>query len=223
MVIHANGEAVDTFGWYAYSASYNQPNCYNWDWYLNAQTSDEIESLRVPNVEPAEAFSELFQASITGELMQLPYGPLAFAAVVEHQTKGYDVKLSQANKDGLLWGIGGVDGGGERDRQAFGVEFNIPLSEKLMVNISGRQDEYDDTKVNVDRRTLGASFEWRPTDNFLMRGSWSESFKAPDLPYSFVGERRFFTSEVDYAQCYASGDFRRNWSILWSCIQHSKY
>ena len=40
-----------------------------------------------------------------------------------------------------------------------------------------------------------------------MRGSWSESFKAPDLPYSFVGERRFFTSEVDYAQCYASGDF----------------
>ena len=203
----SNGEAVDNFGWYAYSASYNQPNCYNWDWYLSSQSSEDLESLRVDNVEPAEAFSELFQASITGELMQLPYGPLAFAAVVEHQTKGYDVQLSQANKDGLLWGIGGVDGGGERDRQAFGVEFNIPLSEKLMVNISGRQDEYDDTKVNVDRRTLGASFEWRPTDNFLMRGSWSESFKAPDLPYSFVGERRFFTSEVDYAQCYASGDF----------------
>ena len=23
----SNGEAVDNFGWYAYSASYNQPNC----------------------------------------------------------------------------------------------------------------------------------------------------------------------------------------------------
>ena len=203
----SNGEAVDTYGWYGYSAYYSQPNCYNWDWYLNAQTTEEIESLRVPNVEPADAFSELFQATVTGEIMQLPYGPLAFAAVVEHQTKGYDVQLSQANKDGLLWGIGGVDGGGERDRQAFGIEFNIPLSETLMINVSGRQDEYDDTKVNVDRRTLGASFEWRPTDNFLMRGSWSESFKAPDLPYSFVGERRFFTSEIDYAQCYADGNF----------------
>ena len=54
---------------------------------------------------------------------------------------------------------------------------------------------------------MGASFEWRPADNFLLRGSWSESFKAPDLPYSFVGERRFFASETDYYQCYASGDF----------------
>ena len=47
-------------------------------------------------------------------------------------------------------------------------------------------------------------------DNFLMRGSWAESFKAPDLPYSFVGERRFFASEIDYYQCYASGDFGTN-------------
>ena len=68
-------------------------------------------------------------------------------------------------------------------------------------------DEYDSSKVNVDRRTMGASFEYRPRDNFLLRGSWSESFKAPDLPYSFVGERRFFASEIDYYQCYASGDW----------------
>ena len=203
----SNGEVVDTYGWYAYSASYSQPNCYNWDFYLNTQSSADLEALRVDNVEPANAFSELLQASITGELMQLPYGPLSFAAVVEHQTKGYDVQLSQANKDGLLWGIGGVDGGGERDRTAYGVEFNIPLSETFQVNLSTRIDEYDADKVNVDRRTMGASFEWRPADNFLLRGSWSESFKAPDLPYSFVGERRFFASEVDYYQCYASGDF----------------
>ena len=211
----SNGEATDygtsvtngyygTAGVYDYAASYNQPNCYNWDWYLNAQSSEEIESLRVPNVEPADSFSELFQAQITGDIMQLPYGPLAFAAVVEKQTKGYNVALSQANKDGLLWGIGGVDGGGERDRTAFGVEFNIPLSETLLINLSTRLDEYDSTKVNVDRRTMGANFEWRPSDSFLMRGSWSESFKAPDLPYAFVGERRYFTSATDYWQCYNS-------------------
>ena len=27
------------------------------------------------------------------------------------------------------------------------------------------------------------------------------------MPYSFVGERRFYTSETDYYQCYASGDW----------------
>ncbi len=203
----SNGEVVDSYGWYAYSASYSQPNCYNWDWYLTTQSSEDLEALRVDNVQPAESFSELFQASITGDIMQLPYGPLAFAAVYEEQTKGYDVQLDPKNKAGLLWGVGGVDGGGERDRTAFGIEFSIPVTEKFLVNVSTRQDEYDDAVVNVDRRTMGASFEWRPVENFLLRGSWSESFKAPDLPYSFVGERRFYTSETDFAQCYASGDF----------------
>ena len=206
----SNGEAVDSYGWYAYSAFYNQPNCYNWDFYLSTQSAEELEALRVDNVEPADAFSELFQASITGDLMQLPYGPLGFAAVIEHQTKGYDVQLSPLNKEGKLWGIGGVDGGGERDRTAVGVELSIPVTETFLVNVSTRLDEYDSSKVNVDRRTAGASFEWRPRDNFLLRGSWSESFKAPDLPYSFVGERRFFASEIDYYQCYASGD----WGVL---------
>ena len=214
----SNGEATDyatsiTNGYYGnsgvydYAASFNQPNCYNWDWYLSTQSAEELEALRVDNVEPADAFSELFQASVTGDIMQLPYGPLSFAAVVEKQTKGYDVQLSQANKDGLLWGVGGVDGGGERDRTAFGFELAIPLAENFLVNLSTRQDEYDSKTSNVDRRTMGASFEWRPVDNLLVRASWSESFKAPDLPYSFVGERRFFTSETDYYQCYASGDF----------------
>ena len=100
--------------------------------------------------------------------MQLPYGPLAFAAVIENQTKGYDVQLSPLNKAGELWGIGGVDGGGERERNAVGIELNIPVSEKVLVNVSTRWDEYDDAVVNVDRRTAGASMEWRPNDNLLV-------------------------------------------------------
>ena len=128
--------------------------------------------------------------------MQLPYGPLAFAAVVEQQTKGYEVNLSQLNKDGLLWGIGGVDGGGERDRTAVGVELNIPATENLLLSVSTRWDEYDDAVVNVDRQTAGATLEWRPRDNMLVRASWSESFKAPDLPYSFVGEEDSLHSKL---------------------------
>ena len=205
-----NGEVIDYFGLYAYGASYNQANCYDWDWYLSEQSVDEVEALRVDNVEPADAFSEFFVASITGDIMQLPYGPLAFAAVVEQQKKGYAVNLSQLNKDGLLWGIGGVDGGGERDRTAVGVELNIPATENLLINLSTRWDEYDDAVVNVDRRTAGASLEWRPVDTLLVRASWSESFKAPDLPYSFVGERRFFTSQTDYWSCFVDGQFGEN-------------
>jgi len=206
----SNGEVVDWYGIYGYGAAYNQANCYDWDWYLSEQTVDEVEALRVDNVEPADAFSEFFVASITGDIMQLPYGPLAFAAVVEQQTKGYEVNLSQLNKEGLLWGIGGVDGCGERDITAVGIELNIPATENLLLSVSTRWDEYDDAVVNVDRQTAGATLEWRPKDNVLVRASWSESFKAPDLPYSFVGERRFFTQQTDYWSCYVDGQFGEN-------------
>ena len=50
----------DSTGVYDYAAYYNQPNCYNWDWYLSTQSAEEIEALRVDNVEPADAFSELY-------------------------------------------------------------------------------------------------------------------------------------------------------------------
>ena len=202
-----NGEVIDYFGLYAYGASYNQANCYDWEWYLSDNAGEDVEALRVDNVEPADAYSEFIVATITGDLMQMAYGPLAFAAVIEAQTKGYEVNLSQLNKDGLLWGIGGVDGGGERDRTAFGFELNIPAAENLLINISTRLDEYDDAVVDVDRRTVGASLEWRPKDNLLLRASWSESFKAPDLSYSFIGERRSFAQPIDYWACYVDGQF----------------
>jgi len=206
----SNGEVDDWYGIYGYGADFNQANCYNWDWYLSRQTPAEVETLRVDNIEPADAFSEFFVASISGDLMQLPYGPLGFAAVVERQTKGYEVNLSPLNKAGELWGIGGVDGGGERERTAVGFELAIPATENLLLSLSTRYDEYDDAVVQVDRRTAGASMEWRPKDNVLVRASWSESFKAPDLPYSFVGERRFFTSQTDYWSCFVDGQFGEN-------------
>jgi outer membrane receptor protein involved in Fe transport len=45
----SNGEVDDWYGIYAYGASFNQANCYNWDWYLSNNTQEEVEALRVDN------------------------------------------------------------------------------------------------------------------------------------------------------------------------------
>ena len=129
-------------------------------------------------------------------------GPIGFAAVVEYQDMGYDTFPSQAVVDGLLWGTGYVQSGGSRDRQAAGVEFRLPLTSEFTVNVSGRNDVYDDAVVDVDRNTFGASFEYRPNEDFLLRGSWSESFRAPDMQRSFIDAVEGFTSGIDYYQCW---------------------
>ena len=202
----------DPFGMYPYGYYYGQPSCTNMAWLFSSQTDADIQSLKLPNVEPASSYSDFFVAEISGELFDMPYGPALFAAHYEYQDVGYNVSLDQKNKDGLLWGSGGVDGGGQRDRTAFGIEITFPLTQTLLVDISARNDEYDDKVVNIDRTTLGASFEYRPTDNFLLRGTWNESFRAPDMPYIFVGERRSYAQPTDYYQCWASGVYPGNCS-----------
>ena len=192
---------------YAYAYAYGQATCANMDWLYASQTDADVQALKLPNIEPASSFSEFFLAEMSGELFDMPYGPVLFAAHYEYQNVGYNVALDQKNKDGLLWGSGGVDGGGERDRTAFGIELTFPLTQTLLVDISARNDEYDDKVVNIDRTTLGATFEYRPTDSFLLRGTWNESFRAPDMPYIFVGERRSYTQPTDYYQCWYSGQW----------------
>ena len=195
----------DPFGMYPYGAYYSQPNCTNMEWLYSTQTDADIQSLKLPNIEPASSFSDFFVAELSGELFDMPYGPAVFAAHYEYQNVGYNVSLDEKNKNGELWGSGGVDGGGERDRTAFGIELSFPITQTLVVDVSARNDEYDDAVVNIDRTTMGATFEWRPTDNFLLRGTWNESFRAPDMPYIFVGERRSYAQPTDYYQCWASG------------------
>ena len=115
---------------------------------------------------------------------------------------GYTVIPSALNVAGKLWGSGYTDGGGSRDRNAIGGELRFPITTEFAISVSARNDKYDDKAVNVDRTTIGGNFEWRPSDDFMLRGSWSESFRAPDMQRAFLEEVQGFTSGVDYYQCW---------------------
>ena len=97
-----------------------------------------------------------------------------------------------------------------------GVHFSqISVSDLILVNHEGEVVQ-GDKAVNVDRTTIGGNFEWRPSDDFMLRGSWSESFRAPDMQRAFLERVEGFTSGIDYYQCWLStgaidncGDFNK--------------
>ncbi|WP_281273222.1 TonB-dependent receptor domain-containing protein [Solilutibacter pythonis] len=96
----------------------------------------------------------------------------------------------------------GTGGGGKRSRYAAGIEFSIPLTSMLLASVAGRYDKYDDiTNVN-DARTWGLGLEFRPFNNFLLRGNLSTSFKAPDMHYVFSERSGSFGRITDYYRCY---------------------
>ena len=153
------------------------------------------------NDERAASFSDFTTASLVGEFGMLAGGPIDLRLSLNIKTWD-DTFPSQAVVDGLLWGTGYVQSGGSRDRQAAGLELRMPFTSEFTVNVSGRNDVYDDAVVDVDRNTFGASFEYRPNEDFLLRGSWSESFRAPDMQRSFIEAVEGFTSGIDYYQCW---------------------
>ena len=144
---------------------------------------------------------------LSGDLFELPAGSLGFAAVLEASKQSYRLNSDSRIFPSVraIYNLTGTGGGGDRSRYAAGLELKIPIFESLTASLSGRYDKYDDiTDVN-DARTWGAGLEWRPFSNLLVRGSYSTSFKAPDMHYVFAEPSGSFGSVIDYVRCVNAG------------------
>ncbi len=70
------------------------------------------------------------------------------------------------------------DGAGERTTNSLFAEFQIPVHETLDVQLAARYESFDD----VGDTTVGKfAFGWTPIEQFLLRGSVSTAFRAPNL------------------------------------------
>jgi outer membrane receptor protein involved in Fe transport len=143
-------------------------------------------------------------AEFDGDLMEMKHGPLQFAAVLEFASQDYiitpDDRLLDQTGAGW-WGLSGTGGGGERDRSGVGVEFGIPLAEKLRATVATRYDHYNDDSNVGGAATYGIGLEFRPNDSLLLRSSYNTSFRAPDMHWLFADESGSFGSTLDIYRC----------------------
>ncbi|WP_187266016.1 TonB-dependent receptor domain-containing protein [Alkalisalibacterium limincola] len=58
------------------------------------------------------------------------------------------------------------------------AESFLPLADSFDVRVAGRYDHYSDFGGDFNP---AVSFRWRPGDNFVLRGGWNTSFRAPSL------------------------------------------
>jgi len=144
---------------------------------------------------------------VTGDLFDMPAGPLSFATILEWGHQEYDLnadpRILPGNPLGpdTILNLTGTGGGGERDRYAFGIELSAPLHDTLNATLAGRYDKYDDITRVDDAVTYMAGLEWRPFDSLLVRGSYSTSFRAPDMHYVFAEQSGSFSSILDEYSC----------------------
>ncbi len=163
-------------------------------------------STRVKNV--AESTSATANFNISGDLFELPAGPVGFAAVIEgmRQTTDLvsDVRTNQLRPidDQTIYNLtSSGETHGARNRYAVGTEFRVPIFSNLSMNLAGRWDKYDDITAVDDAKTFNVGLEYRPFSNLLIRGSYATSFRAPDMQLVYAEGAASFSTILDEYSC----------------------
>ena len=80
---------------------------------------------------------------------------------------------------------GASAGGGSRKHSGIGGELSLPVLDNLEISLAGRYDNYDDASDVGGQFSPKIAAAWRPMENLLLRASWGESFRAPDMQRLF--------------------------------------
>jgi len=144
-----------------------------------------------------------WDASVNGDLLDLDIGVIKAAAGVEYRYEELTSIRTQANVSGNI--VGGSQSSsvfGDRDIQSLYAEVSVPFYELGELQVAGRYEDYSDfgdtTKPKV-------GFKVTPMDGLLLRASFSQSFRAPDLPLLFSSSSVSFTSDF-FADPLRPGD-----------------
>lgn len=127
----------------------------------------------------SRATTDAFDFKLSRELFDLSGGKVGLALGVEYRREKLRFTPSALLAAGEIRGDGtSVGYGGERDVHAAYVELNLPLSKTLELQAALRHDNYDDVGSTTNPK-LGV--RWNPAKQVVLRGSYSEGFRAPTL------------------------------------------
>jgi len=158
-------------------------------------TPEMVDFVTFTAVEKNEQTMNSFLANISGDITDLPAGPLAFAAGFESRREFAADTPDSLSAAGS--GAASVSGGqraptsGRLNMQAVYGELSVPLlagrefAELLEVNLSIRNSDYEAFGSETTSRVSGL---WRPVENLLIRGTYSEGFRAPGVQDLFGGQ-----------------------------------
>ena len=144
----------------------------------------------------------VLDAVVGGELFDMAGGPAAIAFGAQHRQRDAKSRAPALNFPGIPNAILGYDSAGvpndfhkvdnnyecancifnfenQRDTTAVFLEIALPFMENIETQIAVRYEDYGGF-IGSDISPKFA-MSWRPTESLLLRGSYSQSFRAPNI------------------------------------------
>jgi outer membrane receptor protein involved in Fe transport len=152
---------------------------------------------------------ESYSANISGEILELPAGYLAFAAGYEKRWQsGYD-QPDAIIAAGITSGNARQPTSGAFDVEEVYLELAVPLLsdmpgvEQLDLELATRYSDYSNFGDTTNSKI---GLKWRINEDLLVRGTWSEAFRAPSLDELFSGNSDSFAPLTDPCNGGAAGN-----------------
>ncbi len=151
-----------------------------------------MDYLRITN--PGNDLFQIRSADVhvSGPLFQLPAGAVGAAFGTEVRTELFENVGTQLNRDGqIVGGSTGSDTRGDRRLYSYYAELEVPVLKSLTAQLAVRHESYSDFGETTKPKI---ALLYKPIPEFLIRGSYSEAFRAPDLAYLYTTQSVSFTS-----------------------------
>lgn len=140
-----------------------------------------------------------FDGALSGELMKLPAGPLAFAVGFDLRRESYSFSgtdgfncvstftpANAALRNSVMGCPGNpVSPDRSRDVKAVYGELIAPITKALEVQLAVRRDDYSGVGSTTNPKL---AFRYQPLDSLVMRGSVNTGFRAPTVQQLNLGQ-----------------------------------
>ena len=166
----------------------------------NVSTGNPLGNLNNSSVSYYWQFEATPGSGVFEDIILLPAGDLAIAVGVEHRKE-----YGEFSPDALAQSGGSTDlaagptsGGYSLDEVYAEVQVpllaDVPFAEELTLSAATRYSNYD-TFGDTTNSKLG--LKWKPVDSLLVRSTWAEGFRAPDVSNLYGGASQTFSFYTD--------------------------
>ena len=165
------------------------------DWFgINDPGSEALNFVNATVPTVGDNIQTSFIANVTGDLFELSNGPVGFAAGLEYRKDegSYRRLFTRPTRSG---------GGGSTDpidadlsSTEVYAEAVFPLADSFDLNVAARFSDYSDFDSEFTYKVGG---DWRVTDTFRLRSTFSTSVRTPNIRELYTSEEINFTTFVD--------------------------
>lgn len=153
-----------------------------------------------------ETISQVSSAEVkaAGPIAEMPSGPLSLAVGTIFTYSKFKDQNDDRSVNGEVFASPGASGTAEggRDVRAAYTELNMPVTQKLELQLAARYDHYSDFGEATSPK---AAFLYRPTGSLLVRGSVGTGFKAPLLQELYQAPAAGYPTFIDKVACRDHG------------------